>query len=308
LAGDPSRAVEAIVAELRGMASGRLSYRSPGLARARLRNLGAQLWADAVPEVVRRQFWEQADRITSFTVASDLDNVPWELLYPVDGQNELGFLCAKYPVVRRVYGQGRTRRLPLSSVAYVVPQGSPADAMDEVTRVRARLGHDITDQGVLENLEDLTAMLDSGRTSVVHFACHNKFTSDDGSVVTMAGGPFRPSDLSLAVQRKALAESGPLVFFNACRSAGEIPGLTRMMGWARQFMGAGAGAFLGSLWPVRSSSAHDFADAFYGAFVAEQQPLGQASWKARMSIAEELGDPTWLAYTVYGNPAATAGN
>ena len=306
LAGDPAEAVEALVAELRGMAAGRSSYASPKLVRARLRNLGAQLWADAVPETVRRQFWEQADRIGSFSVASDLDNIPWELLYPVDGHNEIGFLCEQYPLTRRVYGQGRTRRLPLSSVAYVVPQGSPDDAMDEVTRVRARLGHEISDQGILDNLQGLTALLDNARTGVLHFACHNKFTSADGSVVTMADGPFRPSDLSLAVQRKALAEFGPLIFFNGCRSAGEIPGLTRMMGWAKQFMGAGAGAFLGSLWPVRSSSARDFADAFYAAFAAEQLPLGEATRKARRAIAEEGGDPTWLAYTVYGNPAAAA--
>jgi CHAT domain-containing protein len=79
-----------------------------------------------------------------------------------------------------------------------------------------------------------------------------------------------------------------------------------MMGWAKQFMGAGAGAFIGSLWPVRSSSAGNFADSFYAAFVTEQEPLGQASWRARMAIANETGDPTWLAYTVYGNPAARA--
>jgi CHAT domain-containing protein len=159
---------------------------------------------------------------------------------------------------------------------------------------------------VLENLQDLTTLLDNARTGLFHFACHNKFTSADGSVVTMADGPFRPSDLGLAVQRKALAKSGPLIFFNACRSAGEIPGFTRMMGWARQFMGAGAGAFIGSLWPVRSGSARDFADAFYAAFATEHLPLGKATLQARKMIAEETGDPTWLAYTVYGNPGATA--
>jgi molecular chaperone DnaK (HSP70) len=306
LAGDPAEAVEALVAELRGMAAGRSSYSSPALVRARLRNLGARLWADAVPAAVHRQFWEQSDRITSFCVASDLDTIPWELLYPVDGQHELGFLCEHYPLTRRVYGQGRARTLRLSSAAYVVPRGSPDDAMDEVARVRARLGPQTSDQGVLDSLHGLTAVLDDASTSVLHFACHNTFTNADGSLVTMADGPFRPSDLSLAVQRKALSGSEPLIFFNGCRSAGEIPGFTKMMGWARQFMSAGAGAFLGSLWPVRSSSAHDFADAFYAAFVMERRPLGEATRAARTAISDDIGDPTWLAYTLYGNPAATA--
>jgi CHAT domain-containing protein len=112
--------------------------------------------------------------------------------------------------------------------------------------------------------------------------------------------------VAIAVQKHGLATASPIVFFNACRTAGEVPGLVQMMGWAKQFMGAGAGAFLGSLWAVRSNSAQSVADAFYQGFVTDRLPLGAASLRARQAIAEE-GDPTWLAYTVYGNPAATIG-
>jgi hypothetical protein len=77
------------------------------------------LWAEVVPEAIRRQFWEQAGRIRLFSVASDMDMVPWELLYPIDGSNDAGFLVEQFPVVRRVYGQGRVRRLSMSSAAYI---------------------------------------------------------------------------------------------------------------------------------------------------------------------------------------------
>jgi CHAT domain-containing protein len=97
------------------------------------------------------------------------------------------------------------------------------------------------------------------------------------------------------------------VFLNACRTAGDIPGLIQLMGWARQFMGAGAGAFIGSLWAVRSSSAKTFAEAFYHAMVKDLMPLGAASLRARQAISGDPGDPTWLAYTVYGNPSASIG-
>jgi CHAT domain-containing protein len=69
---------------------------------------------------------------------------------------------------------------------------------------------------------------------------------------------------------------------------------------------AGAGAFIGTLWAVRSASARTFAEAFYDEFVTRGSPLGAASQRARTVIAEDMGDPTWLAYTVYGNPAALA--
>jgi hypothetical protein len=258
-----------------------------------------------VPETVRRQFWEQADKIKLFTVASEGDTVPWELLYPVDEDNDNGFLVEQFPVVRRVYGQGRAKRLPLASAAYVVPPGSPKNAIDEVQAIRDRLGARVADRGVLDQLDQLITLLGSA-PNMLHFACHNQFDAA-GSVINMAGGPFRPGDLSIAAQKRALASASPLVFFNACRTAGEIPGLVQMMGWAKLFMRAGAGAFIGSLWAVRSSSARTFADAFYRAFVTERVPLGAASLRARQAIADDDGDPTWLAYTVYGNPAATIG-
>jgi len=61
------------------------------------------------------------------------------------------------------------------------------------------------------------------------------------------------------------------------------------------------------LWAVRSTSARAFADAFYHALVAERAPLGEASLLARQAIRSDDADPTWLAYTVYGNPSATIG-
>ena len=140
---------------------------------------------------------------------------------------------------------------------------------------------------------------------MLHFAGHNAFTDEIGSLISLDGGPLRPDDLAYASQRRAFESVRPLVFLNGCRTAGEIPGFTQLVGWAREFMGAGAGAFIGSLWAVRSSSARTFAEHFYHALVREGESLGIASLRARQAIAGDEGDPTWLAYTVYGNPSAS---
>lgn len=79
---------------------------------------------------------------------------------------------------------------------------------------------------------------------------------------------------------------------------------TQMMGWASQFMAAGAGAFLGTLWPVRSSRASSFAEAFYAVLMTGED-LGQATLTARKA-AKDDADPTWLAYSCYGDPTALA--
>ncbi|MEV7520385.1 DUF6232 family protein [Streptomyces sp. NPDC091371] len=308
--GDPRKATEQIYAELRRAAKDAATGGSGGDAprlRGRLRNHGVQLWTSAVPQAVQRQFWDEADRVTAFTVLGEHDIVPWELLYPLNGGwEDRGFLAEWLPVVRRVLGQDRVRSIGLPGAAFVVPPGSPPDAWDEVDSLRAKLGKDVADIGVLTERAALTALIEGGPAGLIHFACHNAFTGS-GSCVSMADGPFDPIDLASAAQLRTLRPHRPLVFFNACRSAGEIDWFGESLGWAPQFLKAGAGAFIGTLWPVRSQSALQFAETFYDQLFAHGQQLGQASLAARQAIRDlHGGDPTWLAYAVYGSPAATA--
>jgi hypothetical protein len=309
-AGNPRQATEQIYAELRRAAKAAATTGGGGdgtRLRDRLRNHGVQLWTSAVPQAVQSQFWNEADNMAAFTVLGEHDIVPWELLYPLnEGDEDRGFLAEWLPVVRRVLGQDRVRRLSLPGVAFVVPPGSPADTEQEVASLRARLGAQVADAGVLSERAALTALIEGGHAGLLHFACHNSFTGT-GSCVTMADGPFDPIDLASAAQLRTLRPYRPLVFFNACRSTGEIDWFGESLGWAPQFLNAGAGAFVGTLWPVRSRSALQFAETFYDQLLTHRRPLGQASLAARQTIRDlHGGDPTWLAYAVYGSPAATA--
>lgn len=308
-AGDPRGAAQQIFNELKRAAKASADG-NRGADRARLRRRlrshGVQLWTSAVPEAVQHQFWEEADRITAFTVLGEHDIVPWELMHPLnEGREDRGFLAEWLPVVRRVFGQERAGSLALPNAAFVVPPGSPPDADDEVEALRASLGASVVDAGVLTEGEALRELIEGGYAGLLHFACHNTF-SGAGSWVQMADGAFDPIDLAAAAQLRSLRPYSPLVFINACRSAGEIGWFGASLGWAAQFLQAGAGAFVGTLWPVRSQSALMFADAFYHQLIVAKQPLGQASLAARKAISDQDGDPTWLAYAVYGSPAATA--
>jgi CHAT domain-containing protein len=114
--------------------------------------------------------------------------------------------------------------------------------------------------------------------------------------------PFQPLFLNQHLER--FRSAAPLVFMNACRTGGEAPLYTRLAGWAHSFLAAGVGAFVGSLWEVRDGTARQFAEQFYRALL-EGQDLGAALSIARESVRDEAGDPTWLAYAFYGDPAAT---
>lgn len=157
---------------------------------------------------------------------------------------------------------------------------------------------------LVTDLEDLLNTVEVGDLGLAHFACHNSFSTQGGSTIDLHGGPFTPSLLNAAVTQRSLERRSPLVFMNACRSASASPEYTRMTGWAQQFMAAGAGAFIGTLWAVRSESAAAFAEAFYYSLVAGEC-LGDAILNARRSVRTNDTDPTWLAYCVYGDPAAT---
>jgi len=297
---EPGQAVDRTVAMLRKMA-GDVSGYTPALAARWVRETGTGLWQDLVPKSIQDQYWQLRDSITSFTIACEDDTVPWELLYPLTPTDDAGFLVEQFPVLRRIYDQCRTHRVLVGEARYVVPPGSPANAQDEVDAISRILGQPA--DSTITNLADLLDLLDAGSTGLLHFACHNTFSLEaGGSAIKMGGGALVPQLLNSAVGRRCLAARSPLIFVNACRSAGVSAEYTQMMGWASQFMAAGAGAFLGTLWPVRSSRASMFAEAFYAALVAGAD-LGRASLAARQATKDDA-DPTWLAYTVYGDPAA----
>jgi uncharacterized protein YegP (UPF0339 family) len=301
--GNAGSAVEKLVADVNLMAAAKSPYKTAKQVQKRLKNLGIGLWAAAVPQAIQDQFWDQAGRIKMFTIAADRDTIPWELIYPMNGANDNGFLAGQFPVVRRAYAARRVTTFPIKSAAYIVPPGAPSNAVDEVVAIRAQLGPQIKYRGQVSELATVQDFMLAQTPSILHFACHNTFRNN-GSSISLTGGPWTPEDLNQAVQQTTLAAETPLVFFNACRSAGDVEWFSEMSGWATKFMGAGAGAFIGSLWAIRSSAAKTFAEEFYKQFVDERESLGKASWLARNAISADSGDPTWLAYSVYGNPAA----
>ena len=87
-------------------------------------------------------------------------------------------------------------------------------------------------------------------------------------------------------------------------SRADVLDITRPDGWATKFLDAGAAAFIGSLWAVSDGAAREFAQEVYRQLQAGSS-LGKAVMQARHIAASQPDDPTWLAYTVYGDPRAT---
>ena len=304
LAYEPGPRVERLVAGLDRLAQGRSGY-SAAETRDYLVNAGAALWTELLPAQLREQFWARQHRISQLTILSDSDVVPWELLYPLDPGHDQGFLVEQFPVTRVLFGRRPARTLRLNPAWFVLPDGSPSRARDEVTALLDLFYPTPSAQPpVVEGLTPLLDLIGTGDFGLLHFACHNAFDPADGSSIMLDRRQFTPTQLTTAAIGQVLAAAGPTVFINACRSAGASPSYHRLDGWARKFLDAGAAAFVGSLWAVRDSTARDFAGELYR-LLRGGASLGDAAMAARRAAAAEPGDPTWLAYAVYGDPRAT---
>jgi CHAT domain-containing protein len=302
----PSQAVESLVQQLNALARGAASW-DAATTLEWLKGQGIALWRGFIPDALQREFWARRDRITRMTIISSGDPVPWELLYPFSGaDHDAGFLIDQFPVARRL-GKTPPHRLRVASADLVLSgKESLAAAPGEVRALDALLGAHNIATATIADLSALLRLLRKGGFGLLHFTCHNAFSADapNASRIMLGSQPFEPVFLEEHAGRFATA--APLVFMNACRTDGQAPLYTTIDGWALSFLRAGAGAFVGSLWEVVDSSAATYAQEFYRAALSGDT-LGVAARKAREAIRQEPGDPTWLAYTLYGDPAATVG-
>jgi len=303
---EPGPRVEQLIGELDRLARGQTGF-SADETRDYLRNTGAQLWQELVPERLRNQFWDRQNRITQLTILTENDIVPWELLYPLDPGHDEGFLVEQFPVTRGIFDRVPTGQLRLRPAEFVLPDRSPPQAGQEIDAVRALFGAQAVSGDIVRELTPLRQLLDRGDFGALHFACHNSFDPANGASIRFGEARFTPTLLTTAGITKTLSARAPLVFVNACRSGGLAVSYNGMDGFARKFLAAGASTFIGSLWAVVDDTAREFASTLYGELLGGAE-LGDAVLQARRQASSRPGDPSWLAYSVYGDPRATVVN
>ena len=235
LAYDPGPLVERLVAGLDELAKGRSGY-STAQTRNYLMNAGAALWRELVPKPLREQFWDRQHRIRQLTILADKDVVPWELLYPRDPGRDAGFLVEQFPVTRAIFGRRMARRLSLWPARFVLPKNSLPGARHEIDAMRRLLDPSQSPEDVIFALTSLQGLIESGNFGLLHFACHNRFDTADGSSITLDDVRFTPTLMTTAAIDRTLEPSTPIIFMNACRSAGLHATYNRLDGWASKFL------------------------------------------------------------------------
>ncbi len=158
---------------------------------------------------------------------------------------------------------------------------------------------------------EVLTLLEQGRYDWLHLAAHGNFqasATDVSSAVWLQGlQPLAPEAVVGPRIQGHIHHHRPAFVLNACHTGRQAFALTGLGGWAERLVGSGAGLFAGPQWEVADASALEFAKAFYGALVGENgragKTVGEAVRVAR-EAARRPGDPTWLAYAVWGHPNA----
>jgi CHAT domain len=279
----------------------------------KLIRLGRDLWRQLFSEEMR-QAYRRFRSVRSLLIISDEPWIPWEMVKPFDDEGEIlndPFFAEQFELTRWLSGR---RALPgdlsVHALACVTGPGHLPLASQEKDVVR-RLAQE--KEGLLDatpnkpGVDTLTELLEEGGLGLLHFALHGTFDPampNEAGLPLADGSVFRPSDLHGPVQTQ-ISQDKPLIVLNACGSGRQAWMWTGLGGWADRWVRVcGCGAFIGPLWQVRDSAAFTFAQGLYNA-LARGETLGKAAQETRLAARDvAAGDPSWLAYTVYGHPNA----
>jgi hypothetical protein len=278
------------------------------LAEKMLAAKGLNLFKTVVPKDLQLLLWSLKDRISAIQIQSEEPWIPWEMCKLQGMENgrmiEGPFLCEGFPVTRWLLEIGFKPNLSSKKMGLVVPGDSGLSyAPSEKQYLLSLAKQNRSVEKIPANVTELMAAMSEGKHDIWHFSGHGGFRDPDpnrSGMVLENRETLTPEHISGVVENLGL--TNPLVFLNACQIGKSAMSLTGIGGWAAKFLQAQAGAFIGAYWSVYDQAAHDFAKEFYGRAFGGV-PLGKAVQEARLAI-RPLGDPTWLAYTVFADPYA----
>ncbi len=278
--------------------------------------LGEGLFELLMPPPLQKIYREQIKplidkgELKTMLIISDEPWIPWELIKPYlwnDASNseEKADFLVEQVALSRWLARPLPPALEVTAAALVAPDVNLPSVQAETNFFTGLSSqHHLTLQGPLDERDKVIDSLRDGEFQLLHFATHGSFdaANADQSELTLGDGSLTPADL-MGGDLRGIRKQRPLVFLNACHSGQVALSLTGLGGWADKFFReARASAFVGTLWEVSDELAAEFAASFYTA-LAEDKTLGEALRAARRQIREkEKANPTWLAYSLYGDP------
>ena len=253
----------------------------------------------------------------------EVDWIPWELMWD---EVEDAFLGYCFQIARLPVGEipleppahsssaaavGEVR--PVKKVYSVLGEGALAEAAD-------RAKWQATFDGLVQ-AERQKRWPDGGQTipddvlsqmeapDIIHVTCHAEVRPGDRGVAWRLREDLRIEPGHFGTMYALFHANRPLVFANACASAGLGslgPGnFGHAKSFPRRFVEKlDATGFVGTFGPVQEGAAVEFAKCFYTFLLQDKEPIAKALWRARKAHEQE-DDHSWLLYSLYGQPHTT---
>ena len=235
-------------------------------------------------------------------------HLPWELVVPRQGAE---YLWQRFHVgrqVRQASPAPAPRSDPSGPLRVLVLANLESSSEGRGLPAAEREAEELAELAALEpekmrlvrrtplSEEELRVVLGEGY-DVIHFAGHT--TDREGRRGWVLGGG------AAADPARALSASGSqpaLVFANACGSGMRA----RLAGWSSEapvrILGAGAGAYVGTLWELPDRHAAHMSRVFYRSLLSGRT-LGQSLTAAR-GAHMGISPFGWANYVLYGDPSA----
>ena len=169
--------------------------------------------------------------------------------------------------------------------------------------------------------DHLLKYLYKARHNMLHFACHCRESQRGDSLMVSFLKDDEITDTIKEIEletykfflRKGQFIGQPLVFLNACQSAGGVDDLRRTFNLPKVFIERGAAAVIATACPVPDLFAAEFAQVFYKLFLRGQEiyneeaegksiklmTIGEALRATRWHFLKECNNPLGLAYGLY---------
>lgn len=287
-----------------------------------LQGFGRELYRRFAPEEFKRVFWNLHDRgkLKSIQIFSNNPILPWELMRPYHDEassksalGETDFLGISFEVARWEAndGGGQLDRPPQAmryeGISAVAPRYDGKQYLPFQAKEMARLEKFRGFSNIGGRFSDIKKLITNGPHGIVHFTGHGII---DSSPKGLPWYEIQLEDASLDVLtwRGLVARSHrtyPFYFLNAC-DLGQARSVANFVeGWAPAVLSQGASGYIGGLWPLADGSAAQFSNRFYteltrGLRKGKSQTVSNALQKAR-TLFYKTGDPTYLAYTYFGD-------
>jgi hypothetical protein len=280
----------------------------------KLDGLGRYLWRELFPPDLQAAYRDFRTRVTSWMILSDEPWIPWELVKPYSDEGpgdpfDDDFLGLGFQLTRWLVGAvDPAGRIDVAGVAALRTDKHLPLAAQETTfleSVASARGAQATNR-LVESSDEIVSFLADPDVQLLHIVGHGRRAGAkwEAGIPLEGDEVFVPSELEGPISA-LLRRRRPLVFLNACWAGHETRSLTHLAGWAPTWVQVcGCGAFVAPIWPVRDSIACCFSEELYR-MLAQGKSLGEAAQQARRrAYLEGDGDPSALAYAVYGLPGA----